>query len=248
MFKKLTSKTIEFYPTTEQAKMFPPVPAKMTLPEWYKELDSYVEGYNLNAITMNELQFPSTIFTVKRCLPVQDYIMKGYTLFTNTDILLSPVVKDGDFQDFFWSVPSVDNVVVSSHGHVQCPVKFLNKRHNYVKFRLNWRIKTPIGYSCLFSQQFYNLENRFTLLPAIVDTDAHDVSVGLIGFLNNPNEHLKLDAGTPLVNIFPFKREDWNMSVSDKIHPDKETKFGSYDKQFFINIYRNFFHSKKRFD
>lgn len=248
MFKKPTTKVIEFRPLDDHAKMFPPKPAKMNLPEWYKNLDSYIEGMDLTAFSMAQNQFPSSVFTVKRCLPVQDYIMSGYTIFTNTEILMSTLKPEEDFQDFLWSIPRPDNTIFGTHPHRQCPISFSGKRHNYIKIYSNWSIKTPPGYSCLLSQPFYNNEDRITFLPAIVDTDTYNDSVGFIGYINPKYEHIKLEAGTPIMNVFPFKREEWKMHVLNELHDPNCSKFTRLRSQFFTDVYRKFFRSKKRFD
>ena len=128
------------------------------------------------------------------------------------------------------------------------PNWFDGKKHDYFKVWCQWGIRTPPGYSCLTTQPFYQKEDRFTLFPAIVDTDKDNETIGFIGYLNPKYEHIKIEAGTPIMNIFPFKREDWKMKIVDKNKSKKDNKFDIYKGAFFANVYRNFYWSKKRFD
>jgi len=248
MFKKLTAKTIEFIPLDEHAKMFPPKPAKMSLPDWYKNMDSYNQGMDWTAKSRFENDFPGTVFTIKRCIPVQDYMMNGYTIFTNTEIILTNYLGQQEVNQCYWATPRKGDYLFGIHPHIQCPIKFNGEKYDYIKIFSNWIVKTPPGYSCLIAQPFYNKEERFTLFPAIVDTDKFDQTVGFIGYMNPKYEHIKIDAGTPLINVFPFKREKWKMNVIDKVKKNEETKLHLLKKQFFENVYRKFYWTKKRFD
>lgn len=248
MFKKLTANTIEFMPLDDHAKMFPPKPCKMVLPDWYKNLPIYIEGLELTAESMAQKNYPASVFTVKKCLPVQDFLISGYTIFSNTELLLSPIEGDDDFNDFLWSIPRANNNLFGTHPYRQCPVAFNGKRHNYIKIYSNWGIKTPPGYSCLLLQPFYHNEERFTLLPAIVDTDTYHDTVGFIGYINHGVGNFKLEAGTPIINVYPFKRESWKMEIKDQLYDADRSDFTRIRAQFFSDVYRKFFHSKKRYD
>lgn len=247
-FKKPSIKIIEFIPLDEYAPLFPPKPAKMTLPNWYKNLDTHMEGTEWTAESLFQNEFPRTIFTIKRCLPVQDYIMNGYTIFTNTDVLLTNRKDEDEVQRFYWATPRQGTNLFGQHPHNQCPININGEKYDYVKIFCNWIVRTPPGYSCLVTQPFYNQEDRFTLFPAIVDTDTFDQTIGFIGYLNPKYKNVKLEAGTPIINVFPFKREEWKMKVFDKILPNKNTRLPTLKNQFFTNVYRKFYWSKKRFD
>lgn len=247
MFKKLTHKNIEFTPFVEGAKLFPPRPAKECLPLWYKQMSPYIEGASLNADYFSKNLFSDSVYTIKRCLPVQDFLISGYLIFSYCEILFSEInQEENQSQTFAWSTPSNSEGIFGSHPHGQCPINFQNKKRFYLKLFSGWGIKTPKGYSTLFIQPFYHKEERFSLFPAIVDTDTYHNSIGFIGFLHDNIGNFKLETNTPLMLAIPFKREEWSMSLNTELA--NETKFLKLKKQFFDNVYRNFFHSKKRFD
>ena len=248
MFKKLTHKKIEFTPSMERAIDYPPTPVKFNLPTWYKDLASNINGAK-NTAKERAMSNNAVPFTVKRCVPVSDYLTSGYLLKTFTDILISQNVERNPV-DLQWSLPIGEdlNYIIGGHPHNQCPIKFEHKNRDYIKFFPGWKIKTPPGYSCMFYQNFYDQEDRFVLFPAIVDTDKYDALISFPGYIKTTEADFKIPAGTPLVIAYPFKRDDWNMKINDE--PISDLKSNAFKRfgQHFENVYRNFFHSKKRFD
>lgn len=241
---------IEFTPVTEAAKAFPPKPMKVNLPDWYKSMDNMVGGTKkLTARSLLENDKPNTLFTIKRCVPVLDYMMSGYMLYSNAEVLLSELKQNDDEQNFTWATPTEDtNQILGIHPYEQFPMQIRGKSRCYFKMYSGWSVKTPPGYSCLFMQPFYGMEDRFTLLPAIVDTDKYHDSVGFPGFLNDDVGDIRVDAGTPLMTVVPFKRDAWEAQINNHIYSPTEPNFGTLRRQYFDKIYRNFFNTKKHFD
>jgi hypothetical protein len=99
-------------------------------------------------------------------------------------------------------------------------------------------VKTPPGYSCLFIQPFYNFKHEWLLFPAIVDTDRHDVAVHFPGYTRS-KEKTVIEEGQPLMQVIPFKRDEWKMSTNLQ-----ETTKSKLDSE---HNYQNTFHSKKKF-
>ena len=245
---RLTRKEIEFTPNIEIAKDFPPVPVKFHLPDWYKKMDANIAGLKDNADFRYKTN-GAVPFTIKRCVPVSDYMTSGYLIRTFTDIMLSQDT-DSDVVKFKWSLPTKEHhdFIFGTHPHSQCPIKFEGKETHYLKLFSGWRIKTPVGYSCMFFQNFYLQEDRFVLFPGIVDTDSYDGTIAFPGYIKGNTKNIKIPAGTPLVTVFPFKRDDWKMKLNQEVFHDDQTKSAMKFNQYFENVYRNFFHSKKKYD
>ena len=64
----------------------------------------------------------------------------------------------------------------------------------------------------LFIQPFYNFKHEWLLFPAIVDTDQHDVAVHFPGYTRS-KEKTVIEEGQPLMQVIPFKRDEWKMST-----------------------------------
>lgn len=206
---------------------YPVKPASKIIPDWYKNLDLRAVDSSLG------LDLP----TIKKCLPVQDLLLAGYIISNNVDITLTPKERFG-YSDFQYEC-EYQQFVGAMH-HVQCPVHINDQAKNYFKIAQPWIIKTPPGYSCLVLQPFYHFEQRFTLLPAIIDTDHLDQPMELPGWIDS-NHSITIEKGTPLAQIIPFKRDVWSMKMSAK-EPQR-----SLLADLETDRYRQLFHQKKTF-
>lgn len=227
------------FTTTDKVALdfFPPVPANKLLPEWYKNLPRYMEGEkNMSSLLMaqNNNRMPQTI---KACLPVQDYVTSGYIIRASSDIVITPDVESESVA-WWWSS---SEKMCDSHPHKQCPVSIKKEKHNYIKFKNLWHIKTPKGYSCYIYQPEFFFNDNIKLFSGIVDTDEYTETVSFVGMVTT-KETFVIKAGDPLMAVFPFKRESWTHKLSC------EPKKGSsvLDKVF-ERGYQMFFHKQKHY-
>ena len=212
----------------EVLEHFPIKPSKKVVGEWLKELPNEKE------VPREGLQFK----TIKECMPAMDMMTAGYTIFNTYELQISPTQRHG-YEDVNVATNNMD--YVTTHHHEQCPVKIDGKKKHFIKVHQPWLVKTPPGYSCLFMQPFYDLEQRYRLMPAIVDTDKHDLPVLLPGYTVN-SEPFTIEPGTPLMQVIPFKREDWTMEILER--PARSSKL-----KFYVNgMYRKLFHTKKKWN
>ena len=59
----------------------------------------------------------------------------------------------------------------------------------------------------------YQFEKRFTVLPGIVETDSyHHVNFPSIW---HTTKDAIIERGTPFIQVIPFKRDEWNISVDE---------------------------------
>lgn len=234
---------IMFYPTSETARDFPPLPMKKTIPDWYKNVPAEFGSKTAEWMVDNNSETPHTI---KKCVPVLDYLTSGYTLRTQTEILLSVKNNDGN-QALFWKFPSNDQSTVSYHPHSQCPVKIQGEEKVYVKIGCGFVVKTPPGYSCIFYQSPFSMEKGLELFSAIVDTDVYDGEIFFPGYITAGYNHLILPPGAPLITVFPFKRESWNATVSTTIVPASGVRFQKIKRVWLSEVYHRFFRQPKEY-
>jgi hypothetical protein len=180
-------------------------------------------------------------------MPVLDYLTSGYVLKTQSEILISSLTKEDEPQEIFWRHASKDSETVSHHPYDQCPVKIQDEKKTYIKFRCGYIIRTPPGYSCLFYQSPYFLNEGIELFPAIVDTDLYDGEIFFPGFVTKNYEHIEIPPGTPMVTVFPFKRENWDHVVSDKILDSSGKSFFAKRQVWINDVYRRFFRQEKEY-
>ena len=237
---------IQFITNIESAKdFFPPVPIKRIIPNWYKNLSRYEVDKNLafdSTFIINN-KFNSVPHTSKSCIPMRDYLTSGYVIRAQADVLMKQEGVDEQTGVTVWSwfTPETALLNIGTHRYAQLPIELNNKKNSYFKFNPCWAIKTPKGYSCLFYQPELFFENRFKLFPGIVDTDTYNSPVNYPGLITSTEETFKIEAGTPLVAVFPFKRETWKMDVSTTDKP--------FVQPFMVQSwYKKLFHSKKSYD
>jgi hypothetical protein len=224
---------ITFTNTSNFPIEYGPKPASVSIPDWYKNLESYLNG----------LKIPSgsgdTTATIKRCMPVFDSISMGYILYTQTDIFVS---QKENFPWYEW--PSIK--IIDFHPIEQAPTHPSKNEAPYPKWINPWAIKTPPGYSTLFVQPFHR-ESLFTIFPGVVDTDIYTAPVNFPFVLNDVKFEGLIPAGTPMAQVIPIKRDKWNMEIGkEKELKEIENKKILLKSKFF-DSYKNIFRQSKEY-
>ena len=227
------SKIITFTNISEFDNLKQPEPASKCIPDWYKDLQSYLGGEKKPSGNGR------TVATVKKCMPVFDAITAGYIIKLPADIYVS---KEDGQQKFEWASYNLINF----HSILQAPTHPLVKPHDYAKFMNPWAIETPKGYSTLFVQPFHR-ESVFTILPGVVDTDGYNSAVNFPFVMNDPNFEGLIPADTPIAQVIPFKRDNWVMKIGKKDGLRKNAISNSQVFKKFYDGYKNAFHIAKSY-
>jgi hypothetical protein len=122
-----------------------------------------------------------------------------------------------------------------------------NKNLPFYKILNPWKIKTPNGYSCLFVPPLNNSDDRFSIIPAIVDTDTFPNEINFPIIINGDKYPVLEDTikkGTPYVQIIPFKRDNWKMIVKPREQKEIQNSRLFYGLRL-INIYKEKYWKKK---
>jgi hypothetical protein len=252
---------ITFTDTFGVPEEFYPQPATGSVPDWYKDMESY----------MSKEKKPNgegmTTGTIKRCMPVFDAITSGYVLYTYTDIYISQRTieyRDAKLEEETGVIKTLTEEEITEKGFKKTtpyyewpsfhPISFhpvtqapthperngLGDGMSYPKWINPWGIKTEPGYSVLFIQPMHR-DSVFTILPGVVDTDTYTAPVNFPFVLNNWNYEGLIPSGTPMAQVIPFKRESWQMEIGTKedliaqqtISTKLRTKFfDSYKSQY----------------
>lgn len=180
-----------------------PIPASKKIPEWYKSIPRYIGGKKKLPTDVN-----ATNGTIKTCMPVLDVMTSGYLILSSADVFIQKTE-----QGRFYNWASYDLITFHSQGQVIGYPKLEKKMklENVPKFTNHWIVQTPRGYSSLFMTPFHR-DLPFTILPAIVDTDSYFNAVNF-PFLPDPDFEGLIPKGTPIAQVVPFKRDNWEMSI-----------------------------------
>lgn len=240
---------IIFTDTIGIPKEFLPKPADSSIPDWYKQLDSYI----------GKEKKPSgegvTTATIKRCMPVFDAITSGYILYTYTDVFVSQkaVINTELIEPKVETVPWYE---WPSYGPIQFhPVQqapthprrtTLTNESSYPKWINPWSIKTPPGYSVLFVQPMHR-QSLFSILEGVVDTDKYDAPVNFPFTLNDWKFEGLIPAGTPMAQVIPFKRESWEMSMGNEVDQKSQGTTSRLLRTRFFDSYKSQFRQLKEY-
>lgn len=234
---------ITFTPNTNLLpEKYYPKPASNFIPTWYEESKSYV----------NDEKIPPTAggtnATIKRCMPIFDSMVSGYIIPTVVDIWVKQVFVEDNSEKkqprYEW--PSFD--AIEFHPIIQAPDYPNNTGHTvaYPKWINPWSIKTPPGYSTFFIQPLHRKSN-FTIIPGVVDTDKYNPAVNFPFVLNDINFEGLIPAGTPMVQVIPFKRDSWKMEIGNKEDFENQNKQIALLKTKFFDSYKTNFRQSKEY-
>lgn len=236
-FKK--DPVIEFIPSKkEYSQIFDaPIPASKVIPQWYKDQNLDIgQSMNINQET------GTTARTIKACMPVFDMITAGYIIKCPAEIL----VKKDEYgaPQTTWSIDAmslIDSHSIEQFSNFSVPKEYYSD--SALKFINPWIIKTPPGYSTLFITPVMRDDLPFYCLPAIVDTDKHPFAVNFPFFIKKDFEGI-IGYDTPIMQIIPFKRENWSHIVSNS-NEELYDAIWQNAKRKIQNRYKTFFRTQK---
>jgi hypothetical protein len=227
-----------------------PTPIKLNIPEWYKKLDHTL---------LNK--------TIKGCMPFLDTLTSGYLLKMPQDFNVRHNVDNKNekgeiFKDSFQTYGLHDQnhllnakfVNLNSGTDVHTTVQlegssFIEKNKSFPFYKIlnPWKIKTPKGYSCLFVPPLNNTDDRFSIIPGIVDTDTFPNEINFPIIINGdkyPILETTFKKGTPYVQIIPFKRDNWKMITKSRSQKEVQNSRLFFGLKL-LNIYKDKYWSKK---
>lgn len=184
-----------------------PEPTIKTIPEWYRKADRFAINPQTGKPWVNP-QDGGKVPTWKACPAVFDVMGSGYVLKTPCDIkffmednkISVKVLEDG-YEDFCSPRPAMPQFKAPFGYHEE-----------HFAWWCDWGIKVPNGYSVLYTQPMNRYELPFISTSGIVDNDNINLPGTMPFFIVEGWEGV-LPAGTPYMQLIPFKREDWESNV-----------------------------------
>lgn len=229
-------KRIEFLPKNIETELMVerPMPARKSTPEWFTNMPAFRGG-------KPELQDSGEFnITAKLCTPLADAFGMGYIQTTWADIMIE-IDEDGGVR-----YASAGNPRVLDHR--PDPTKKPTDDFHNMEFIWHgqWIPKVPKGYSVLYTHPLNREDLPFYTYSGVVESDEF--------YYENSANHpflLKkgfsgiIPKGTPMFQMIPFKRDDWQ-SFAMPTEDHHEIK-ASKSRQKFWGGYKELFWKKKTF-
>jgi len=217
------------------------------IPEWYKKI---------SATALLHKNDKKEDLTIKRCIPVLDAFTSGYYLVTTRDINFK---YDKEKNESSFSGNQINKSHITMHPFVQ--IENIDLSPEFIKYAFKWGssylIKTPKGYSCLFTHPLNATGLPFYTLAGVVETDTYFQPV-LFPFLMKNNFEGIIPKGTPVVQVIPFKRNNWKYNIINNVSKkfkhqkeiiSKQYESERYDKNGNVTggMYKKDYRKKKRY-
>lgn len=208
-------KKIQFYPAPENAGP-PPVPAKTLIPQWYKDISLYNVSNSPKDLTLINTGkgTDSSSISVKLCSPTFDSFIMGYHFVLGEDIYVS-VNEDTGVPSISWES---NNFPISRAPIVEIPIPPGYHPVGFL-YRMMYGVKTPPGTSVIVTHPFNRWDLPFVVPSAVVDSDKKFAPIDLRIFFKIGFEGI-IKQGTPIFQVIPFTREDWEMEISPELTKD----------------------------
>ena len=214
-----------------------PRPAAEYLPDWYKNAKAYTDPSGKKAPTLDGTPYA----TIKRCMPLFDMMTAGYIIETPYDIYIRQTPEGPYFQ---WGEMAA--IAFQSMEQTQGHPYF--RDINYAARIVHpWSIKTPKGWSIMVMDPQHHEPGPIMCSSGIVDTDEYSLPFNMFLKLRDPKFEGMIPAGTPFIQVIPFKREDWTSRLGGEPERKKHTSDVRKFNTVFFDRYKKFWWNKKSY-
>jgi hypothetical protein len=183
-----------------------PYAASSAIPEWWRKETPYeITPENPDGKRFL-LRSRNANATFKKCTPMLDAIVSGYLIDLWADIQVTQTVEPPNIPMITWRT---HQNVFELHGLAATRVPAPPGYDQHVfKYLNTWIPQTPPGYSVMVTAPFGHRDLPFHAIPAIIDSDKSTLETIFPMWIKTGFEGI-VEQGTPLVQITPFKRDNW---------------------------------------
>lgn len=229
---------IIFYPKSKLIKEVVPPPGKPVVPQWYKSISVYQsrdDRPNNKLLVKNG----SANYSIKSCMPFLDTLISGYTLNLWCDV---QVRIENNTTYINWLNQDSELKPIESAPNPQIPSLsgFTPYSFSWVS---HWGVKTPKGYSCLFTHPLNRSDLPFHTSSGIIDTDRWGIW-GTQPFSLVEGWEGVIEAGTPIAQIIPFKRHFWKSVLDLNTEDGSLSSWANFEYQRHSSKFRGFYKLK----
>lgn len=226
------TKKIKFVTTQQEIhdKIDIPKPSKKYVADWYKNSNHFIGGeMEIKEYGLNK--------DLKLCAPFLDVMISGYTV----DLLCDLVVERNKGEVKFTWTESPAPVAPRDKKMASSLPRPAGHDRNMYAWVMPYGPLTPPGYSALVTHPFNRFDLPFTSTSGIIESDNYSMPGEIPFFFKEGFEGI-IPAGTPILQILPFKRDSW---ISEQAKFDEKfnrrqlysigkTLHGAYKKLYWV--------------
>jgi hypothetical protein len=191
-------------PGLKDIKELQPKPAKHFMPKWFKDVPM--------DLPMDMKAVPGAfsgdgVSSVKHCPSFPDYFSLGYIIpmWCDSKLYVDPETQAWNWktstQEFGWDIHGQNQFTRWANPSLQ------GEESNFVfKASCPWRIITPKGWSVLQLPLFYHFNQKWSVLPGVIDTDIHH-EINQQVLYHGKGGEIQIDRGDPFVLYIPYERK-----------------------------------------
>lgn len=183
-----------------------PFPASQAIPKWWKDASPYIKSFENPDGKKIIIQNRNSNASFKKCAPMLDMLSSGYIVPLWADVQIRNI---NGVPNLSWRVqrdvfePHLKQGVETPEGYGDFQFKFINQ----------WTPRLPRGYSALIIPCPGYPNNVFIPISAVIDYDKTKHPLSPPMHLKNNFEGI-VEKGTPMFQIIPFKRDNWQSKFS----------------------------------
>lgn len=224
MFKK-NDKNIFYFEGAPHAPANGIGPMNEVVPDWYKKAPKYIKS-------SKEGDNSTMGLGLKMCVPFLDALTSGFYLSLAQEIYVEQT-EDGPSIRCKREPMPVNSRAPQATDPMPSPAGY---DEEHFIWRTEYAFHLPEGYSALMTHPFNRFDLPFITFTGIVDGEFF-VHGGNIPFSVKKDFEGVIPAGTPIMQIIPFKREDWvakkkpgvwGKSIANTMEPDYHNNKGWY--------------------
>lgn len=244
---------IEFVTFDERVKKdFEAIPAKDYQPDWWKK----------TKIVENMGDGHGTGSTIRSCPAMQDILTTGYYVVAVRDMVVQYYGDEIAEKETSFEMKCPHHAVWESQSHPFRQFAMMpGVQNDAIKMNMPFSVRTPDGYSTLYLDPFLFANEYISAWQGIIDTDnfkGGDLNAQLIMY-PKVRKTFTIPEGTPIVQLFPFKRESWTSStrvdyadywknpINEEYSRHREDHDGKLSKYGITGSYRKYMWQKKDF-
>jgi hypothetical protein len=206
----------------QKSKIKLPIPQASLkyVPNWYNKSERWLDadGPVISNYSANQ--------GLKHCVPFLEAMTAGYMVELWTDIQVTQ--NKGGSPNLNW-LSDPDPLIIRNQASGALIPRPAGHDEVHYAWVGQFAVKVPKGYSVLLTHPASRYDLPFTTLTGIMDSDSY-YPAGLIPFFLKSGFEGIIKAGTPIAQLYPFKRDAW-VSVEGDAADEQKALQQSYDSR-----------------